>query len=111
MNVRLVLALVALVDLAALTGWALYQHGPIEFVQLATANAAVLQTGTDLYIALAMLCGVMIVDARKRGVSWVPYVLAAPFVGSFAPLAYLIRRELTAKAPTQELGQATGVGA
>lgn len=55
------------------------------------------QVTVDLYIAVSILCGLMVVDALREGISlaWVAlYILVAIFMGSFGPLLYLLHRVL-----------------
>jgi hypothetical protein len=55
-----------------------------------------LQVFVDLCIALTVAWTSLRRDPRGRGVPLVPYLIATPFVGSIALLAYLIHRELRA---------------
>ena len=48
----------------------------------------------DLAIAIFLFAGWMRRDARQRGISATPYLVALPFLGSIAALAYLVRRGL-----------------
>lgn len=55
------------------------------------------QVTLDLYIATAILCILMVVDAIEVGISlwWVSlYILIAAFMASFGPLLYLLHRFL-----------------
>jgi hypothetical protein len=51
------------------------------------------QVFCDFGISLFIVVGFMRADAIKRGLPWIPYALATPFLGSVPPLAYLIHRE------------------
>jgi fatty acid desaturase len=97
---KILLALV-LVDFVGLTAYAVYQHGYLGFFELMMANAATLTAMVDLCIALALIMAWMWKDARRRGVSVVPYVLLTLGLGSVGPLLYLIRR------PNEEEERAT----
>ena len=55
----------------------------------------VLLAFADLVIALSLIIGWMWQDARKRGVSAIPYVLLTLGFGSVGPLLYLLRRDAT----------------
>lgn len=55
------------------------------------------QVTIDLYIAVTILCILMILDAMEVGISllWVAvYIVVAAFMGSFGPLIYLLHRFL-----------------
>ena len=47
--------------------------------------------GADLTISLFLIGGWLIRDARKRGVSPVPYIALTVATGSVGPLVYLLR--------------------
>jgi len=47
----------------------------------------------DLAIALALVCTWLVRDARQRHRAAWPWVVATPFLGSLAPLTYLVARE------------------
>jgi len=85
-----------LVDFAALTAWALLQHGYLGLFELALANWATRLLLADLSIALGLAAVWMVGDARSRGASFLPYLLLTLFFGSAGPLLYLIRREAAA---------------
>ena len=78
-----------------LTAYALYQHGVAGVVQLEMANSVTVTAFADLVIALSLIIGWMWQDARKRGVSAIPYVLLTLGFGSVGPLLYLLRRDAT----------------
>jgi len=89
---RLLIGLV-LADFTALTAWAVYQHGFVGFLEPVTMNAAGMQIGIDLVIALSLVTIWMWRDATARGVSVIPYVLLTVTLGSIGPLVYLFNRE------------------
>jgi hypothetical protein len=93
MNTRqIVLAIVAL-DFLALTVYVVETFGYVGmFADLLSSWPGIL-TAVDLTIALFMIMGWMLVDARKHGLKVVPYLVATLAFGSLGPLAYLIRRE------------------
>ena len=90
----------------ALTEYAVYQHGYLGLLALATANAGTVQVSTDLVIALALVSAWIIRDARERGVSPLPYLLVTLTLGSIGPLLYLIVRR-PAGAPERHLAPRT----
>ena len=53
------------------------------------------QVAVDLYIAITLLCIIMVYDAIEVGISlvWVTlYIIISIFMGSFGPLLYLLHR-------------------
>lgn len=98
MNTRqLVLTIVAL-DFLAMTVYVVANHGYVGmFADLLSTWPGIL-TAFDLTIALFLIMGWMLVDARKHGLKVVPYMIATLAFGSLGPLAYLIRREWALKA-------------
>ncbi|MDC0718075.1 hypothetical protein [Nannocystis bainbridge] len=97
MNTRqIVLALVAL-DFLAMTVYVVANHGYVGmFADLLSTWPGIL-TAFDLTIALVMIAGWMLVDARKHGLTVAPYLVATLAFGSLGPLAYLLRRESALK--------------
>jgi hypothetical protein len=97
MNTRqIVLALVAL-DFLALTAFVVAQHGYVGlFAELLSSWPGILAT-VDLTIALVLVMGWMLVDARKHGLAVLPYLVVTVAFGSLGPLAYLLRREWAAR--------------
>jgi hypothetical protein len=73
---------------------ALVLMGPVAFFAAHSANLATIQVFADLVIALTIVLGFVWRDARERGLPWLPYAIATLLVGSIAPLAYLLHREL-----------------
>lgn len=94
------LALIAvLVDLVALTAYAVYHHGLLSFFALHSMNAVQLQIFFDLVIALSLFLVWMVRDAREQGISAAPYVVLTLTLGSIGALLYLIRRTGDERAP------------
>ena len=91
----LVLGLV-LLDFAAFTVYAVFQHGYVGFFELAMANSATQLMFFDLTIALTLFMVWMWSDARERSIGFWPYAALTLLLGSAGPLAYLIRRETAA---------------
>lgn len=90
---------IALVVFLAFTGWSLwvsYHHGYWGFLDVALGGDWSSQVFVDLSISLFLLLGFMRPDARKRGLPWWPYAVATGFLGSIAPLAYMVHREWSA---------------
>jgi uncharacterized protein DUF2834 len=81
------LVLLAFADLNAYVVW---QYGYVGVWRLVTANAATMAAMVDLTIALSFVLVWMWRDARRRGISLVPYVLLTATLGSVGPLLYLV---------------------
>jgi hypothetical protein len=92
MTKLLVLACV-LVDFSAFTAYAIATHGVVGFLEAAIATPAALQVLLDVAIALTLVLIWMSRDAKERGLPFWPYAIATLFLGSIAPLGYLIHRE------------------
>lgn len=91
------LVLFAFADLNAYVVW---QHGYVGFWQLVTANSATIAAMVDLTIALSLVTVWMWRDARRRGVSLVPYLALTATLGSVGPLLYLVVNGRETKLPT-----------
>ena len=81
-----------LADFAALTAYAVYQHGYIGFFEIILANSVGWTALADLTISLSLILAWMWQDARERNVSFFPYAVLTLVLGSVGPLLYLIRR-------------------
>jgi hypothetical protein len=81
-----------LIGFSILTGYAVYQHGYIGFFEQLLANAATVTVFVDLTIALGLVLLWIWQDARKQGISPLPYIALTFTLGSVGPLLYLIRR-------------------
>jgi len=91
-----------LADFTALTAYAVYAVGYVGFFEALFSNIVGITVFVDLCIALTLVMAWMVRDARERGLSAVPYIVATLLFGSVGPLAYMIRREsagATAGAP------------
>lgn len=93
MNWKKALLLFVLVDFSMLTAWALWSGGIQGILLTHTASPGGWQVMFDLVISVGLICAWMVADARERGVAAWPWVVAALFLGSLSPLAYLLRRE------------------
>jgi hypothetical protein len=81
------LVLLAFADLNAYVVW---QVGYTGFLQLATANIATTAVLVDLTIALGFVTVWLWRDARRRGITYIPYALLTAALGSIGPLLYLV---------------------
>lgn len=89
-----VYALVALFAVhAVVTAIAVARVGYVGIFEAAFANWGAGQVFSDLTVSLLVLTGIMLRDARQRGVNAWPFVVLALPLGSFAPLAYFLLRE------------------
>jgi len=93
MNVRVAALAIVFVAFSILTDVAVYQHSYLGIFEAAFRDSASMQVFFDLTISISLFAGWMFLDARKRGATVWPYLVALPAVGSFAPLAYLLVRE------------------
>lgn len=83
---------VALVLFSIFSGYVVYQYGYIGLFAQGLANAATVQIFLDLTIALSLVLLWLWQDARKQGISPLPYVILTLALGSIGPLLYLVRR-------------------
>jgi len=90
--------LLVLLAFAAYTAIVIVDYGVIGFVEAVSDNTAVIQVGLDLVIAIAIALGFVYGDARRRGLPFVPYLIATVFLGSIGLLAYLFHRTLARRA-------------
>ncbi|MGH8444053.1 MAG: DUF2834 domain-containing protein [Solimonas sp.] len=89
-NVTLVLLALVLADFAVLSGYALVQHGYWGIWAHQFQNSAGWQVLADLIIVCGLAMTWMIADARRKGRTVWPYLLATLALGSFGPLLYLL---------------------
>ena len=92
MNIRKIFLAIILADFMALTGYVIYQFGPIGWLEYTIANPVTVLLSVDLVLALGISVFWMVRDASKRGINATPYVLLTLFTGSAGPLLYLVRR-------------------
>lgn len=92
MNLKQIGIGLVLADFIALTAYAIWQHGYLAFFDVAVMNAITVQLSVDLVIALSFVAAWMWTDARRRGVSPLPYLVVTLFLGSIGPLLYLFGR-------------------
>ena len=82
-----------LVDFTVLTAWILAQYGwsYLGFLRDAQSTLAGVQVLIDLVIALTLFLVWMWSDAKRRGISPLPYLVVTLFLGSIGALLYLLR--------------------
>jgi hypothetical protein len=83
---------VVLIVFSIFSGYVVYQYGYIGLFEQGLTNAATIQIFLDLTIALSLVLLWMWQDARRQGISPLPYVILTLTLGSIGPLLYLIRR-------------------
>lgn len=88
------LPLLVLVPFTAYSSMVILEHGYTGFLTLSFREPWAMQMLLDLSIALFLVGGWMRRDAKKRGISALPFLVLLPFVGSIGALLYLVRREL-----------------
>lgn len=91
----------ALVVFLVFTGYSLTvvaDRGLADLLALLAQKGWAVQLFLDLALALTMFWIVAVPDARRRGIAFWPYLVLTPMLGSIAPLAYFVHRELRARA-------------
>lgn len=101
MNKTRGLAYALLIPFAAITAYAALEVGYLGIWAHALDGPGGWQLLADLVVALVLVLAWLVADARRTGRNPWPWVAATLFLGSFAPLGYL----LTGRK------QATGAGA
>ncbi len=91
MNLPRPILFIILVPFAILSAYALKEVGYFG-IFASHMHPAGLQVLTDLVIALSLVMVWMVGDARARGITVWPYIVATLTLGSFGPLAYLLMR-------------------
>jgi hypothetical protein len=74
--------------------WVVLDQGYTGFLSLAGREPWGLQLLLDLTIALSFAVGWMHGDAKRRGITTWPYLVATLLLGSIGVLAYAVRRGL-----------------
>jgi hypothetical protein len=95
---RIVVGLV-LLAFADLNAYVVWHYGYSGFLELATANAATIAVLVDLTIALSFISIWMWRDARRRGITVVPYLAVTALLGSIGPLLYVLINGRKAELP------------
>ena len=95
---KLLAVVVVLLPFTAYSLFVIAKQGYFGFVTLAFREPWAMQLLLDLTISLFLVGGWIRRDARSRGISATPYLVALPFVGSIAALGYLVHRAKVANA-------------
>lgn len=89
--------LILVAILLGFTAWSTaisLEHGYWGFLDIARDGGWGSQVFLDLCLALTIAWGGLRRDAARLGINAWPYLIATPFLGSIAPLAYLLHREV-----------------
>jgi hypothetical protein len=95
---KLALGLV-LAAFTAVSCYVTWQEGYWGFLHLARRELWGAQVFGDLCISLFLLLGFLRRDAAERGLPFWPLVLGTVFLGSIAPMTYLLVRNRLGAAP------------
>ena len=98
-RLRIALFATLFVAHAVVTAVALVQVGYLGIFQEALAGWGAGQVVSDLSVALVLVNVWMLVDAKNHGWNAWPYVVLSLPLGSLAPLAYLLLREIRLAEP------------
>ena len=98
---KLLLSALVLCDFAVLSAWAVSQVGYVGTFEHAFASPGGIQLFVGLCVALGFVAIWMVRDARRSGVSPMPYLLLTVALGSVGPLVYFVVRELPVDAPAE----------
>lgn len=93
MNWKIGLIILALLDFAALSLWAMYEVGYVGIFAAGLSSPGAMQILADVIILALLACLWLVADARARGLNPWPYVVITLCAGSFGPLLYLLVRE------------------
>jgi hypothetical protein len=93
-STRLAVLFLLLVAHSLMTLPGMMEVGLIGLFQRALADWPARQVFSDLSVSLVLIAGWMLHDAKQRGTTAWPFVIALLPLGSFAALGYLIVREL-----------------
>ena len=88
-----VLLILVFAAFGAYSTYVLMDVGYLGIWRSALKDGGSIQVLCDLCISLGLVCAWMLRDARQRGRHAWPCVVAALFLGSFAPLLYLLLRQ------------------
>jgi hypothetical protein len=92
MNLKRFVPGVLLVGFSALTAEVVIKDGYTEWLRIAFENRSAGLLLVDLSIALSLVMGWMIKDARARKATVWPFTILTVLLGSVGPLAYLVLR-------------------
>jgi len=93
MKLRKLLLWTILIDFALYSTWAMWDVGYLGIWEAGFASSGALQILLDLTIACCLIGSWIFQDARARQVNPWPWLVATVFIGTLAPLTYLLLRE------------------
>lgn len=92
MNAAQIGLTIVLIAFSIFSGYVVSHYGYIGLFEQGLANAATIQILLDLTISLSLILLWLWQDARRQGISPLPYVILTLTLGSIGPLFYLVRR-------------------
>lgn len=102
---KLIGLIIVLVAFSVFTDILVYKDGYTGFLILAARDNWGLQMLLDVSISIGLFTLWMIPDARRRGITPWPYLIACVGLGSIGALAYLVHRQVRElRAPQAERG-------
>lgn len=91
---KVALSVAAFVAFTAYTVYVAVNHSLFAFVADLAQGGVPLQVFVDLVVAAGCFWVVAVPDARSRRITFWPYIVLTPFVGSIALLGYFVHRSL-----------------
>lgn len=91
-SMKKLLPLIVFLPFTLFSTMVIAQHGYFGFITLSLREPWAMQMLLDLAISLFLVGAWVRKDAPARGINAVPYLVAMPFLGSIAALAYLVHR-------------------
>lgn len=107
MNVRLMIAVAVWVPFSLYTGMVALEHGVLGFVGLAMREAWAMQMLIDLFLALGLFAFFAMPDARARGITFWPWLVASALLGSVGALGYVVYREIVLRGQPRGIARET----
>jgi hypothetical protein len=89
-----VVAALVLATFGAFSTWVVFTQGYFGFIRSVGHDVWAMQMLIDLTVALSFAVGWMVRDARRRGITSWPFVVATIALGSIGVLGYCVRRGL-----------------
>jgi len=106
MTLRKTILWVILISFAIYSTWVMWERGYLGIWEAGFINSASFQILLDLAIACFLICCWIHGDARARGISPYPWMIATFATGTLAPLVYLLIREYQPKPVSRAAGTA-----
>ncbi len=90
--IRVLVPLALLVVFGTFSTWVGVTHGQLGFLTLAAREPWGLQILLDVVISVGLFTMWMMPDAKRKGITAWPYLIACIALGSLGALAYLVHR-------------------